>query len=72
MQLTLDIVDEACLADVRNRILMAWPAHGYQNGYHKANSLEKNIGTGVRKLSDCEDIDVLGEYLAHVEGKKDE
>ena len=68
-QLTLKMVDEACLADVRNRVLAAWPLAGYLHGSHKANSLDKNLG--VRKLGDCDDIDALESYLVHVEkGKK--
>jgi len=66
-QLTFGVVDDACLADIRNRILAVWRVSGYDNGYHKANSLDKHLG--VRKLSECVDIDELVGYLNYVEGK---
>ena len=68
-QLTFSVIDEACLAAMRNRILAAWPLAGYDNGYHKANSLDKNLG--VRSLLDCDDIKALETYLVHVGRKKD-
>lgn len=69
-QLTFRVIDEACLAAMRNLILAAWGAAKYNHGSHRCNSLLKHLS--VRTLSDCEDIDALEEYLAHVEGKKDE
>lgn len=65
-QLTFRVVDQACVADVRNRIWAAWPLSGYFDAKHRGNSMEKNIAMGVRKLSDCDDIELLGEYLAYV------
>jgi len=69
-QLTFSVIDDACLAAIRNRILAAWVVAKYDNGYYKANSLDKHLN--VRKLSDCDDIDALAVYLAYVEGKKNE
>ncbi len=71
-QLTFSVIDEACLAAMRNRILAAWLDCGYDNGFYKANSLAKNIDVSVRKLSDCSDIDALEKYLGHVRSKRDQ
>lgn len=68
-QLTFGVIEDACLADTRNRILVAWRAASYNHGCHKQNSLDKHLG--VRHLSDCEDIDALEDYLAYVRGKNE-